>query len=56
MYPLAYLDLARAYSLHGRHADSRAAYERFFGLWKDADSNLPVVLEARREYAKLPAN
>jgi eukaryotic-like serine/threonine-protein kinase len=56
MYPLAYLGLARAYSLQGRHAGSRAAYERFFDLWKDADSNLPVVLEARREYAELPPN
>jgi len=56
MYPLAYLGMARAYSRQGKSAQSRAAYERFFDLWKDADANLPVLLEARREYAKLPSN
>jgi eukaryotic-like serine/threonine-protein kinase len=52
MYPLAYLGMARAYRLEGKHAESRAAYERFFEIWKDADANLPVLLEARREYAQ----
>jgi len=56
MYPLAYLGMARAYRLEGKRAESRAAYERFFEIWKDADANLPVLLEARREYAKLPSN
>jgi DNA-binding winged helix-turn-helix (wHTH) protein/tetratricopeptide (TPR) repeat protein len=56
MYPLAYLGLARAYGLEGKHAESRAAYERFFGLWKDADANLPVLQEARRESAKMLSN
>jgi predicted Zn-dependent protease len=53
MYPLAYLGLARAYSLEGKRVESRAAYERVFDLWKEADANLPVLQEARREYAKL---
>ncbi len=56
MYPLAYLGLARAYCLEGKRAESRTAYERFFDLWKEADANLPVLQEARREYAKLPSN
>jgi len=45
--------MARSYSLEGKGAESRAAYERFFDLWKDADANLPVLQEARREYTKL---
>jgi tetratricopeptide (TPR) repeat protein len=52
MYPLAYLGMARAYRLQGKRAESRAAYERFFEIWKDADANLPVLLKARREYAQ----
>jgi tetratricopeptide (TPR) repeat protein len=52
MYPLAYLGMARAYRLQGKRVESRAAYERFFEIWKDADANLPVLLEARREYAQ----
>ena len=53
MYPLAYLGMARSYSLEGKAAESRAAYQRFFDLWKDADANLPVLQEARREYTIL---
>jgi DNA-binding winged helix-turn-helix (wHTH) protein/tetratricopeptide (TPR) repeat protein len=56
MYPLASLGMARAYRLEGKRAESRAAYERFFELWKDADANLPVLPEARREYVRLPSN
>jgi DNA-binding winged helix-turn-helix (wHTH) protein/tetratricopeptide (TPR) repeat protein len=51
MYPLAFLGLGRAYSLQGKRLESRAAYDRFFDLWKDADLNVPVLQEARREYA-----
>ena len=50
--PLAYLGMARSYSLEGKGAESRAAYERFFDLWKGADANPPVLQEARREYTK----
>jgi tetratricopeptide (TPR) repeat protein len=56
MYPLAFLGLGRAYNLQGNRAESRAAYERFFDLWKDADANLPVLQDARREYAQLKFN
>jgi tetratricopeptide (TPR) repeat protein len=34
-------------------AKPRAAYEDFFKLWKDADSDIPILKEAKAEYAKL---
>ena len=51
--PLAHLGLARAYSLEGEKAKSRREYENLFALWKDADSDLPVLQQARREYAQI---
>jgi hypothetical protein len=53
LWPLAHLGLARALALQGDIAKSREAYERFFFLWKDADSDLPVLITARREYDKV---
>jgi serine/threonine protein kinase/Flp pilus assembly protein TadD len=53
VYPLAYLGLARAAALTGDRAKSREAYDHFFELWKNADSNIPIQQEARREYEKL---
>jgi hypothetical protein len=52
-YPLAHLGFARAAALAGDSAKSRKAYEDFFTLWKDADADIPILLEARREYDKL---
>jgi predicted Zn-dependent protease len=52
-YPLAHLGLARSAALTGDAAESRKVYEDFFALWKDADTDLPVLQEARREYEKL---
>jgi tetratricopeptide (TPR) repeat protein len=49
----AHLGLARAYALQHREQDSRREYERFFELWKDADSDLPVLQQARAEYSRL---
>jgi len=34
-------------------ADARAAYERFLKLWKDADADVPLLVQARREFDKL---
>jgi DNA-binding winged helix-turn-helix (wHTH) protein/Flp pilus assembly protein TadD len=51
--PLARAGLARAYSLQGDTAKSRAAYEDFLTLWKDADPDIPILKQARAEYAKL---
>jgi eukaryotic-like serine/threonine-protein kinase len=50
---LAHLGLARSYALTGDAAKSRAAYNDFFTIWKDADPNVPVLLQAKSEYAKL---
>jgi predicted Zn-dependent protease len=51
--PVAHLGLARAYALAGDTAKSRAAYEEFFAIWKDADPNIPTLIQAKSEYAKL---
>ena len=50
---LAHLGLGRAYALAGDSAKSKTAYEDFFALWKDADPNVPILKEAKAEYAKL---
>jgi tetratricopeptide (TPR) repeat protein len=50
---LARLGLARAYALQGDTAKARAAYRDFLTLWKDADAGIPILKEARAEYAKL---
>lgn len=50
-YPLARLQLARALAHTGDRQGSRKAYEAFLELWKDADQDLPILLDARREHA-----
>jgi len=50
---LAHLQVGRAYALQGDTAKARAAYNDFLTLWKDADADIPVLKEARAEYAKL---
>jgi eukaryotic-like serine/threonine-protein kinase len=52
-WPLAHLGLARAYGLTGDKDKSLALYREFFELWKGADADVPLVKEARAEYAKL---
>jgi eukaryotic-like serine/threonine-protein kinase len=52
-YPLAQLGIARAYAASGDTTRARAAYSTFLNLWKDADSTLPLLQEAKAEYAKL---
>ena len=51
--PLAQLGLARAYALQNDKASARTAYQDFLALSKDADPDLPVLKEAKAEYAKL---
>jgi eukaryotic-like serine/threonine-protein kinase len=51
--PMARLQLARALSAFREQAKSAAAYEDFLALWKDADLEIPILKEARAEYAKL---
>jgi len=50
---LAHLGLARAYSTEGDTAKARAAYEDFFALWKGADPDVPILTQAKAEYAQL---
>jgi len=50
---LAHLGLARAYALSGDTGKAHAAYNDFFALWKDADSDIPILQQAKAEYAKL---
>src|SRR6266851_835121 len=51
--PLAHLGLARAYALQNDTAHARAAYQNFLALWKDADPDIPILIAAKAEYAKL---
>jgi eukaryotic-like serine/threonine-protein kinase len=50
---LAQLGLARAYAIEGDKTKSRAAFDRFFELWKDADARIPVLREAQSERAQV---
>jgi predicted Zn-dependent protease len=50
---LAHLQLARAFALQGANAKAKAAYQDFLTLWKDADPDIPVLKQAKAEYAKL---
>ena len=50
---LAHLGLARAYALSGDTVKAKSAYQDYFGLWKDADPDIPILKEAKAEYAKL---
>jgi eukaryotic-like serine/threonine-protein kinase len=50
---LAHLGLGRAYALSGDYAKSKAAYQDFFALWKNADPDLPIYKQAKAEWAKM---
>jgi len=55
---LAHLGLGRAFALaaagvQGDTSKARAAYNDFLTLWKDADPDIPILKEAKAEYAKL---
>ncbi|MGB7726523.1 MAG: winged helix-turn-helix domain-containing protein [Candidatus Acidiferrum sp.] len=51
--PLAQLGLARAYAAEGDQEKTRKAYNEFFTTWKDADPDIPILRQAKAEYAKL---
>ncbi len=53
LHPLAHLGLARAAALTGDMVRSRKEYQDFFALWKDADQDLPVLIQAKKEYGQL---
>ena len=50
---LAHLQIGRAYAMAGDTAKAKVAYQDFFIVWKDADPGIPILKEAKAEYAKL---
>ena len=50
---LAHLQIARAYAMAGDAVKAKAAYKDFLILWKDADPDIPILKQAKAEYAKL---
>jgi len=50
---LAHLGLAQAYVLQADIPKAKAAYQDFLTLWKNADLDIPVLKQAKAEYAKL---
>jgi tetratricopeptide (TPR) repeat protein len=50
---LAHLQIGSAYAMQGDTAKARAAYQDILALWKDADADIPVLVAAKSEYAKL---
>jgi hypothetical protein len=50
---LARLGMGRAYALQGDTAKAKSAYQNFLTLWKDADTDIPILVAAKAEYAKL---
>ena len=50
---LAHLQLGRAYAMEGDTAKAKAAYQDFLALWKGADPDIPILKQAKVEYAKL---
>jgi hypothetical protein len=50
---LAHIGLGRVFALQGDAAKAKAAYQDFLALWKDADPDVPILKEAKAEYAKL---
>jgi hypothetical protein len=56
VWAAAYVGLGRAQALAGNLAEAKRAYEAFFGLWKDADPEIPILQQAKKEYAALGLN
>jgi len=50
---LSHLQVGRAYAMSGDIAKARVAYQDFLTLWKDADPDIPILKQAKAEYAKL---
>jgi hypothetical protein len=53
VYPLSYLGVGRAWALAEDSAKAKTAYQSFFAMWEDADSDLPVLTQAHKEFAAL---
>ena len=52
-YSLSYLGMARGSALAGDTAKAKKAFRDFFELWKEADSDIPILVQAKAEYAAL---
>jgi eukaryotic-like serine/threonine-protein kinase len=52
-HALAHVGVARAAVINGDTGAARKAYQDFFARWKDADPDLPVLVQARKEYEQL---
>lgn len=50
---LAHLGLARARVLLSEKGESKAEYEHYLNIWKDADPDIPILKQAKAEYAQL---
>jgi eukaryotic-like serine/threonine-protein kinase len=50
---LAHLGLGRALAAAGEKDKARTAYQDFLAMWKDADPDIPILIAAKAEYAKL---
>jgi Flp pilus assembly protein TadD len=53
IWVVARLNLARACAISGDRENAKSAYEQFLTLWKDADPDIPILKQAKAEYAKL---
>ena len=53
MAALAHLQIGRAYVMAGDTAKAKTAYQDFLTIWKDADPDIPILKQAKVEYAKL---
>jgi hypothetical protein len=47
---LAHLQLGRALMMSGDQAQAKTEYDKFFSIWKDADPDIPVLIQAKAEY------
>ena len=50
---LAFVGQARSYQIMQKTEEARTAYQDFFALWKNADPDIPILKQAKAEYAKL---
>ena len=53
VYPLSFLGAGRAWAMAGDSGKAKSAYQGFFTMWKDADTDLPVLAQAKKEFAAL---